>query len=71
MKTYTYSVDLPAAENRSAQCRPSVFLATLTTTSRYSGKFLIRSQVFIKREELATVVWLLLEFGLQEIVRDM
>lgn len=40
----TYSVDLPAEENNSAQCGPSVFLAKLTTTSKYSGKFLIKSQ---------------------------
>ena len=46
-----YSVDLPAAENKSAQYRPSVFLATLTTTSRYSEKFLIKSQVFSKGEQ--------------------
>jgi len=64
----TYSVDLPAAVNKSAQCRPSVFLATLTTTSRYSGKFLIRSQVFSKRDLLAwltTEIWFLFTFGLE------
>jgi hypothetical protein len=49
---YTYSVDRPAAENISAQCRPSVFLATLTTTSIYSGKFRSRSQVFSRRDFL-------------------
>lgn len=48
----TYSVDLPAAENKSAQCRPSVFLATLTTTSTYSGKFLIKVHVCSNNEEL-------------------
>lgn len=47
---HTYSVDRPAAEKRSAQCRPSVFLATLTTTSIYSEKFRSRSHVFSKRD---------------------
>jgi hypothetical protein len=47
----TYSVDLPAAAKRSAQCRPSVFLATLTTTSKYSGKCLIRLHVCSKSDE--------------------
>ncbi|KAL1370573.1 hypothetical protein AAHE18_01G070300 [Arachis hypogaea] len=43
------------------------FLATLTTTSRYSGKFLIRSQVFSKSDLLAclgTESWFLFGLGL-------
>lgn len=65
-----YSVDLPAAENKSAQCRASVFLATLTTTSRYSGKFFISSHVFSKSDSLlfaylAAVFWFLFTFCLQ------
>ena len=35
----SYLLDLPAAANSSPQCLLSVFLATDTTTSRYSGKW--------------------------------
>ena len=45
------SVDLPAAAKKSAQCHPSVFLATLTTTSKYSGKCRISAHVCSKSDE--------------------